>query len=200
MANGSMKKIGEGAEAVIYSSKIYGNDIIVKSREPKKYRLKEFDIRLRRFRTKKEAKIINKAANANISVPKIIAVGETTIMMSRINGKLLKDIKITKNHMQKSGELLAKLHNSNIAHGDFTPANIISSGNDVFIIDFGLADQTSSNEDKALDVLLMKRQLSSSFYKDFIRAYSKNSKSQKEILSRLASIEERGRYQSRTLV
>ena len=112
MANGSMKKIGEGAEAVIYSSKIYGNDIIVKSREPKKYRIKELDIRLRRYRTKKEAKIINKAANANISVPKIIAVGETTIMMSRINGKLLKDIKITKNHMQKSGELLAKLHNS----------------------------------------------------------------------------------------
>lgn len=195
-----MEKIGEGAEAVIYSSEIYGNRVIIKSREPKKYRLKELDVRLRRSRTKKEAKIINKAAKANVNVPKIIAVGETTIVMSRIEGRMLKDIKITKRSIEQSGRLLARLHNSNIAHGDFTPANIISSGKSVFIIDFGLADLTVSNEDKALDVLLMKRQLPDRLYQDFIKAYSKDSRSHKEILSRLAGIEERGRYQSRTLI
>ncbi len=193
-----MEKIGEGAEATIYLQDLFGSQIVVKSRKPKDYRIMELDTRIRRQRTKKEAKLMKKASEAGISVPKLVAVSPTIIFMEKIYGKLLKDTKITRLHARSLGELLAKLHNSGIVHGDFTPANIIASGSRLYLIDFGLSESTTSTEEKALDILLMKRQLSKEIYPDFIRAYSA-SKSSKEILARLAEIEERGRYQSRTL-
>lgn len=194
-----MEKIGEGAEAKIYCAKVYGMDVILKSRGPKAYRLQELDLRIRRQRTKREAKLMKRAADSGLSVPKIIAVGDTVIFMQMIKGKLLKDTKITSSKASSIGDLLAKLHNLGIAHGDFTPANLISSGKELYLIDFGLADSTISSEEKALDMLLMKRQLEPSLYKQFISGYSKSSKSSREIIARLAEIEERGRYQSRTL-
>ncbi len=194
-----MEKIGEGAEAKIYCAKVYGIDVILKSRGSKAYRLQELDLRIRRQRTKREAKLMKRAADSGLSVPKIIAVGDTVIFMQMIKGKLLKDTKITLSKASSIGDLLAKLHNLGIAHGDFTPANLISSGKELYLIDFGLADSTISSEEKALDMLLMKRQLEPSLYKQFISGYSKNSKSSREIIARLAEIEERGRYQSRTL-
>ncbi len=194
-----MEKIGEGAEATIYLASLYGKEILIKSRKPKDYRIRALDIRIRRHRTKKEAKLMKKAADAGLNVPKVIGVGQTIILMEKIDGKLLKNISITKQHAQKLGKLLTSLHFLGVTHGDFTPANIISNGNEIFLIDFGLSESTTSNEEKALDILLMKRQLPKSVYPDFIKAYSV-SRSSKEILSRLAEIEERGRYQSRTLV
>lgn len=194
-----MKKISEGAEATIYAEYLFGNEIVIKSRKPKEYRIKELDNRIRRQRTKKEAKLMKKASDCGINVPKIIATSQTTIIMDKINGKLLKDIKISSPQAIQIGKILAELHNSEITHGDFTPANIIASGNKLYLIDFGLSEATSSSEEKALDILLMKRQLSSELYSEFIESYLKHAKSSKEIITRLAEIEERGRYQSRTL-
>lgn len=193
-----MEKIGEGAEATIYLQTIYGKEIVVKSRKPKDYRIKELDNRIRRQRTKKEAKLMKKASDSGISVPKVIAVGQTVIFMDKIDGKLLKDMIITKSHAQSVGETLAKLHDSGIIHGDFTPANIMYDGKKIYLIDFGLSEHTSSSEEKALDILLMKRQLPPSIYSEFIKSYSAAGPS-RDTLARLAEIEERGRYQSRTL-
>jgi len=106
---------------------------------------------------------------------------------------------MSRRHAEKAGEQLALLHNAGITHGDFTPANLISNGREIYLIDFGLAEPTSSSEERALDVLLMKRQMSRERYSDFARAYSKAAKSSGETLRRLAEIEERGRYQIRTL-
>ena len=193
-----MKKIGEGAEAIIYLETVYGKEIVIKSRKPKDYRIKELDNRIRRQRTKKEAKLMKKASNSGINAPKVIAVGQTVILMDKIDGKLFKDIAITKLHARAFGDILAKLHNSGIVHGDFTPANLMYDGEKIYLIDFGLSESTTSNEEKALDILLMKRQLASTIYNHFIKSYSA-SRSSKETLTRLAEIEERGRYQSRTL-
>ena len=194
-----MKIVSEGAEALIYSADLYGTEILVKYRAPKTYRVKELDESIRKARTKKEAKLMVKAAEHGVNVPKIIGVGEASIYLERLDGKLLKDIKISKDMSSKAGEQLGRLHNAGITHGDFTPANLISMEGEVWIIDFGLAESTSSSEERALDVLLMKRQLDADCYLHFARSYSATAKSGKETMMRLDSIEERGRYQVRTL-
>ncbi|MDE1859836.1 MAG: Kae1-associated serine/threonine protein kinase, partial [Candidatus Micrarchaeota archaeon] len=111
----------------------------------------------------------------------------------------LKDSGITHTQSKSAGKLLAKLHNIDIAHGDFTPANLISSGNKLYLIDFGLSESTNSIEEKALDLLLMRRHMHASLYRSFIDNYAKAAKQGREITARLAKIEERGRYQTRTL-
>ncbi len=194
-----MKMVSEGAEALIYLINLYGKEILIKYRAPKRYRIKELDESIRTTRTKKEARLIVKASEAGVNVPGIIGLGTYEIYLERINGRLLKDIEMSRRLSTKAGEQLARLHNAGITHGDFTPANLISRGNEVYLIDFGLAEPTFSSEERALDVLLMKRQMSRERYSDFARAYSRTAKSSKETMGRLAEIEERGRYQIRTL-
>ncbi len=194
-----MRIVAEGAEALIYSTTLYGREVLIKYRAPKRYRIKELDESIRKTRTKKEAKLMVRASAAGVNVPEIIGVGENEIYLEKIEGRLLKDISISSQLSRKSGEQLAILHNAGITHGDFTPANLISNGNGIYLIDFGLADSTPSCEERALDILLMKRQISGARYADFAKAYSKTAKSSKDTMRRLAEIEERGRYQSRTL-
>jgi len=194
-----MKIIGEGAEAVIYLEMIYGKKVIVKYRAPKRYRIKELDSRIRHARTRREAKAMENALQAGVNAPSVIGLGENEIYMEMIEGTLLKDTAISNENAKKAGEQLGKLHNGGITHGDFTPANIIDDGKKVYIIDFGLAESTMSSEERALDILLMKRQIDGRLYSHFIEGYSKTANSSAETLKRLKEVEERGRYQVRTL-
>jgi Kae1-associated kinase Bud32 len=99
------------------------------------------------------------------------------------------------------GEYAAILHNNNIAHGDYTPANVIVGRNaDVHIIDFGLSEITTSVEEKALDLLLMKRSVNSFCFSKFAESYKRHCKDCRAILKRLEQIERRGRYNTRTLI
>ncbi|MEM3247482.1 MAG: hypothetical protein QXD17_01185, partial [Candidatus Micrarchaeaceae archaeon] len=67
-------------------------------------------------------------------------------------------------------------------------------------IDFGLAEQTSSAEEKAIDLLLMKRAVDKTQYTTLERAYARLALNSKATIERLHEIEKRGRYQSRTLL
>lgn len=201
-----MKKIGEGAEAKIYLTSIFGNILLVKVRFRKKYRERALDESLRRSRTKQEAHAMIIARRAGVSVPVVVAFDKFSIYMQRLEGRLLREVLSDTNAnlpyavFVELGRELAKMHNANIAHGDFTPANIILNNNShAFIIDFGLSEITSSIEAKALDLLLMKRSITSEQYSAFLQGYAAYSKS-KEVLARLNEIEKRGRYQTRTLI
>jgi len=201
-----MRKIGEGAEAKIYLTSIFGNIVLVKVRFRKKYRERALDESLRRSRTKQEAHAMIIARRAGVSVPVVIAFDKFSIYMQRLEGRLLREVLSDTNAnlpyavFVELGRELAKMHNANIAHGDFTPANIILNNNShAFIIDFGLSEITSSMEAKALDLLLMKRSITSEQYSAFLQGYAAYSKS-KEVLARLNEIEKRGRYQTRTLI
>jgi TP53 regulating kinase-like protein len=59
----------------------------------------------------------------------------------------------------KMAEIVADLHLNDMIHGDLTTSNFLlqqSSGR-VFLIDFGLAGQSSSAEDKAVDLYVLER-------------------------------------------
>jgi TP53 regulating kinase-like protein len=202
-----VEKISEGAEADIYKTSIFGIGAIIKHRKAKAYREAKLDTSIRERRTKIEANILYSALNAGVNVPLVLFVGKYSIYEKFVNGLqlslLLKEKKLTGQKlascMTKVGKYLAILHSSNIVHGDFTPANIIVSKKNVYIIDFGFSEITSSKEDKALDLLLMKRSVSNEAFAYFKNSYIKNEKESKQILLRLAEIEKRGRHQTRTL-
>ena len=194
-----MKIINEGAEARIFSADLFGNSVIVKERQRKAYRIEQIDNELRTARTKREAKVLHEVSRLGVNAPRLLAIGKFSIYMSRVNGKLLKDSKSGSRLFLEIGRQLALIHNGNVAHGDFTPANIMLSDGKPFVIDFGLSEMTSSIEEKAIDLLLMKRSIDMEQYKAFIKSYAKHSKNSREMIARLASIERRGRYQTRTL-
>lgn len=204
----NMKKLSEGAEAHIYSINFLGFDGILKRRIKKSYRIRDIDDNLRLERTKSEARIMGFVSSFGINSPNVLLVSKYDIIMNRIYGKNLNDIlnsNSKRDNLQKIfailGHYAALLHNNNIIHGDYTPANVIIDANGAaYLIDFGLSDTTNSIEDKALDLLLMKRSVEKDDFRKFIDIYSKNSRDSKSIIKRLGEIEKRGRYNTRTLL
>ncbi|MGC8688305.1 MAG: KEOPS complex kinase/ATPase Bud32 [Candidatus Micrarchaeia archaeon] len=218
------EKMAEGAEAIIYESEFLGISAIIKERIEKKYRNKTLDLKLRKERTLTEARILAFASSNNINTPFVFLIKDYSIIMNKIKGTnlniLMKYKKIEPSIFKDVAIQLAKMHNLNIIHGDFTPANIMVDNSNntfnnyidsdidynydrsykVYIIDFGLAEITTSVEEKALDILLMKRSLSKKEFEIFIDEYKKNSNSYQEIFKRLNEIELRGRYQVRSLL
>lgn len=133
-----------------------------------------------------------------MNAPRLVALGKFSIYTNKLEGKLVKDMK-TPIDFSKIGIQLGLMHNGDIAHGDFTPANVMKCDEEYFVIDFGLSEMTSSVEEKAIDLLLMKRSIGAEEYLRFAKGYAKNSKNAKAILKRLTEIEKRGRYQIRTI-
>jgi len=195
-----MKTISIGAEAVIYLK----GDTVIKERIRKSYRHKSIDEKLRKERTNREARNMEKASRSGVPVPKIGETKEYKINMEFIDGTPLRDYLSSRNCKKichNVGVLLARLHNSNIIHGDLTTSNLIIKKGKIYFIDFGLSTFSKKIEDKATDIHLFCQALNSSHakfadnaYSSFFSGYKKESNSHKEIKNRLEKIESRGRY------
>ncbi len=189
-----LEKVYIGGEAIV---KIY-RDRVEKIRKKKKYRIDELDEAIRKYRTKHEAKILSIARKAGVPTPIVLDVREDTIIMEKIEGTPLKDI-INKSLSRKVGELVAKLHDANIIHGDITPLNLILKDNKIYFVDFGLSFIEDRIEPKGVDIHVYFESLKASFdnWKElkeaFIDGYKKYKK-WKEVLERVKEIEGRGRY------
>lgn len=194
------KIIQQGAEAVISLD----NSQILKNRVKKGYRIPILDKKLRKKRTKSEAKIIEKL-QSTINVPKIIAVDETKIVMENLDGKKLSENLESLNYKsicKQLGEILTKLHNKDIIHGDLTTSNMILKDENIFLIDFGLSFHSKRIEDKAVDLHLLKQALDAKHFKiseECFKIILENYTAikSKEIIDRIKKIESRGRYKDR---
>ena len=195
--------IAQGAEAKLFLEQ----DKIIKNRFPKTYRLKEIDEKLRGFRTRREAKVLQKLEAINFPAPKLIKNDEKeNLIIEKIDGKLVKDILEKADNKKLCNELgkkVAILHNNSIIHGDLTTSNMIFN-KEIYFIDFGLSFFSEKNEDKAVDLHLLKEALESKHYgvwnecfKCALGFYKKNAKKSTEILKRLEIVERRGRYRAK---
>ena len=101
------------------------------------------------------------------------------------------------------GKIVGNLHNNGIMHGDLTTSNFIQTKQNLFLIDFGLANRTEKPDDHAVDLRLFKEILNSAHanvmeksWKNFVLGYEKSvgAKHCKKILQLVAVIESRGRY------
>ena len=63
------------------------------------------------------------------------------------------------------GKLVGILHKNGVMHGDLTTSNFILFKNTVFVIDFGLSQNTIKSEDHAVDLRLIKEILNSAHAK-----------------------------------
>ena len=202
-----MKKIiQQGAEAIIYLD----NNLIIKDRISKKYRINQLDNKIRKQRTKAETKILEKASLLINSPLPIKSNEEYKIIMPYIKGKKLSDHldklskSISKNVCINIGKSIAKLHDNNIIHGDLTTSNmILDEKKQVWFIDFGLAYHSERHEDKAVDIHLIKQALEAKHFKNYDfywknieKGYS-NSKNFQKTLDQLKKVESRGRYKEK---
>ncbi|OYT41518.1 MAG: Kae1-associated kinase Bud32 [Candidatus Aenigmarchaeota archaeon ex4484_224] len=203
-----MKIFYIGAEAILYLKKESGKKILVKERIKKGYRIKEIDLKLRKFRTRREARLLKKSSFL-ISVPKVLKVDEKKfkIFMEFIEGERLREIinKLSKKEMEKIcfeiGKIVGKLHSNDIIHGDLTTSNMILFKRKIYLVDFGLGFFSNKVEDKAVDLSVLKETLKSTHYKflkvcwtNIVKGYKKEYKDADKILRRLDEIEKRGRY------
>jgi len=194
--------IGTGAESQI----ILEDNQIIKRRIAKGYRLPELDEKIRKRRTRAEAKIMAKLED-KINVPKIINVNENKkeIVMDYIRGKKLADnldsftLQKQEEICRQIGEEVSKIHNEELIHGDLTTSNMILKDDKVFFIDFGLGFHSNRIEDKAVDLHLFKQALESkhfkhaeTLFKNFLQEY--NPKDKEEILKKFKEVELRGRH------
>ena len=196
-----MKKIEQGAEAKIYLVK----NRIVKDRFKKTYRHEDIDNELRKQRTRREVKILQKLSSLNFPSPKIITNDDSIIEMEYIRGEKIKDI-IEKNPIKISKEIgrdIAILHKNDIIHGDLTTSNMIleKNSNKIHFIDFGLSFISTKIEDKAVDLHLLRQALESKHYKVWKRCfniilneYKKEYEKADDVIERINKVESRGRY------
>ena len=123
------------------------------------------------------------------------------------------------------GNIISKLHSGDLIHGDLTPSNIIlkvkeDTNSDLlnnaeqiilknknydymYLIDFGLSSvalsTSSSMEDKAVDLYVLKRAIISSnpkseeLFEKAMEIYEKSCKNGEEIIQRYKKVEMRGR-------
>lgn len=197
------KIIAQGAEAFIERS---GQNII-KKRISKGYRYPELDEKLRRLRTRTEARLIEKALQ-HITVPAIRATNEQTkeLVIEYVAGKKVAEIldktKKLQAYAKQIGKSVAKLHDANIIHGDLTTSNMLVKGSTIYFIDFGLGFQSARIEDKAVDLHVLKEALEARHPKVWQRVWNqilksyKSSKHYKETITRLNKVEQRGRYKN----
>ena len=95
------------------------------------------------------------------------------------------------------------MHKNGIMHGDLTTSNFLLYQNRVYVIDFGLSQNTVKPEDHAVDLRLIKEILNSahaeimeSSWNNFLLGYKSVVKSHvySKILKLVSDIESRGRY------
>jgi len=204
-----MKK---GAEANLYLTRWHGKKAVIKKRLPKKYRPTQLDERIRVYRTIHEPQLMSEAKKAGVPTPTIflVDVNETAIIMEFIEGTqvklLLSDITRSKreNICVKIGELIGKLHEKGIIHGDLTTSNmILNREGKIYFVDFGLGEKTMELEAMGVDLHLMKRALQSTHFRfteecfnAVIEGYSKvlGKEKTESVLEKVREIARRGRY------
>jgi TP53 regulating kinase-like protein len=201
-----------GAEAYLFKENWYGRLILRKVRVSKAYRHPILDQQLRFARTIHEAKIISEVRKLGISTPIIyyLDIPNATIYMEFIEGLRVKERLIANptDHVElfnKIGRMIGILHKNDIIHGDLTTSNMIIQENTdkIYLIDFGLAEYSTTLESRGVDLHLIRRALQSTHFKilescfaAILEGYSQilGAEYTKEILQRLDDIEQRGRY------
>lgn len=195
-----------GAEATVERDETN----VVKTRVPKSYRHPALDERLRRERTRSEARVTSDGRRAGVPTPVLWDVdgSEYRLVLEHVGSADLRDA-LTESRVRDVGRSLATLHAAGIVHGDPTTRNVrVESGFEsepeseprTWLIDFGLAYYTDSIEDYAMDLHVFYQSLNGTadtpepLITAFEDAYREAG--DENVIDQLREIEGRGRYQS----
>lgn len=203
-----MDKIAQGAEGIVYKD----TDSIIKERISKGYRIPQLDDSLRKFRTRREAKILQRLEELNFPAPKLREFSDKrmTITMDHIQGEKMKDVLQHSAEAEllavQMGKLVGTLHRNDLVHGDLTTSNmLLHPENGITFIDFGLSQVSDKVEDKAVDLFLLDRGLGSvhtdlypAVFENVLKGYIEAYPQAASILERLKQVQSRGRNKKRS--
>ncbi|HIH70110.1 Kae1-associated kinase Bud32 [Methermicoccus shengliensis] len=187
--------IGRGAEAII----IRKGDRVIKHRLSKGYRIPQLDERIRRERTRLEAKLTSMARRCGVPTPIVYDVDEFDLVLEYIEGISLKQC-LNEALSMRAGKMAATLHKGGIVHYDLTTSNMLLDRHDrLYLIDFGLAAFDSSIEGFGVDVHLYLQSVRATHADEaltsaFLKGYRSASPLFDEVMDRVKEIERRARY------
>jgi len=200
-----MKLIAQGAEAKLYRE----NATIIKERLAKAYRHPELDESLRQFRTRREAKVLQKLEDLQFPAPHLREFSDKrmSIVMDFVPGETIKNVLQQKvqesRHLATEiGQRIGQLHQADIIHSDLTTSNMIKHGETgkVNFVDFGLSFFSDKVEDQAVDLFLLDRALETThlelypeIFEQVLEGYRQEFPDAEKVLSRLQLVERRGR-------
>ncbi|NXU51324.1 PRPK protein, partial [Turnix velox] len=220
-----LQLVRQGAEACIYRGLFLGRKSVVKLRIPKRYRHPTLEERLSRRRMAQEARgsfwffvcFFVFFFLIGIPAPLVYFVDHVT------NSIYLEDIvdSITvQDHIysvqqsgndtssllalgEKMGELLARMHDEDLIHGDLTTSNILLrppvEKMDLVLIDFGLSFVSALPEDKGVDLYVLEKAFISihsdteEMFKTLLKTYTATSKKSGPVIKKLDEVRLRGR-------
>lgn len=212
------EEIARGAEGVVSRIEFLGRSAICKVRFSKPYRHPELDQKLTTRRLAQEARALLRLRREGIRVPAVyyIDCNRHLIVMEDLGGITLREYLYCRREyqlgvrvMRSAGEMVARMHLADVAHGDLTTSNVIvlshdgkSSGDTQFLvslIDFGLSSSNASDEDLAVDLYVLERAVLSAhsteaepLNKAFLDAYSETV-GRPSVLIKLDEVRARGR-------
>ena len=187
----------QGAEATVTVDP--DGETVTKRREGRPYRHPKLDDRLRRERTRREARLLGEARRVGVPTPLVwnVDLAEQTLVLQRV-GRVDLAVDPTDERVATTARHLARLHRAGIVHGDPTTRNV-RIGERVYLLDFGLGYHSGRPEDHAMDIHVLAQSLTGTtadadrlirVLEDAYRAAGESA-----VLDRLAAIEGRGRYQ-----
>lgn len=121
--------------------------------------------------------------------------------------------------MERVGSAVGRMHGVGVVHGDLTTSNLMLRpgsreetnasaeeekvlDGEVILIDFGLASQSTQDEDRAVDLYVLERAFGSthpraeSLFSEVLRAYGNSYKGASLVLKKLEDVRMRGRKRS----
>ena len=189
--------IGHGAEARLF--KVEGR--VIKERPAKGYRLPVIDEKLRKQRTRREAKILESLQKINIPAPILLKMCDKSmkIDMSFIDGPKVRDV-MSARLGREIGQKVGLLHKNDIIHADLTTSNMILKEDSIHLIDFGLSFVSKKVEDKAVDLHLLGQALESRHHeiynecmREVLGGYKETNPESDAVFKRLETVQKRGR-------
>ena len=194
-----------GAEAIVETIEAADAPIALPGRSVRKHRLSkpyrhpDLDATLTKERTTAEARLTAEARAAGVPTPLVWDVDrETATIRFQHVGKADLAEQLTAESVATVGRHLATLHGAGLVHGDPTPRNV-RVGDRVWLIDFGLGFHTSHVEDHAMDLHVLRGSLAATaddpqpLLDAVVDGYT--AVGDTDVIDRLASVEDRGRYQ-----
>ena len=203
----------QGAEARIFKSYIFNKPCIVKERFVKSYRHPVLDKKLSDKRMVQEARSLVRCRSFGVRTPSVYHadLDNHKLYLEFLPHQILNDLISSLDKQQPAADItdtlrdvgrqIAVMHDNDVIHGDLTTLNIlvdVQSGVS-FFIDFGLSSVSSLSEDRAVDLYVLERAISSShprmaqLFPQILSAYAQHSSRTAGTLSKLREVRQRGR-------
>ncbi len=206
--------VSRGAEASLRRVEWMGRAALLKERDSKSYRPKELDERLRRERTRTEARLLVDARRLGVRTPIVydIDLPRHRLVLEELPGPTLKqlidahaaDPQPLVGPVRRFGAALGRLHAGGISHGDLTSSNVLfpeEGGGEPAFLDLSMGSKNAGIEELGIDLHLVEEDLRAlhpageELLKAFYAGYAEgNPARQKDVRARAKEIRGRVRY------